>query len=77
MKDEINWSHNGGGVAYLLQSFAIHFNLTVSSVKCCSNHQKENIAYLPLDPVADYVYIADLILDSMLSEKCYLTKFLN
>ena len=24
------------------------------------NLQKENIAYVPLDPVADYVYIADL-----------------
>ena len=29
MKDEINCFHNGGGVAYLLQIVAIHFNLTV------------------------------------------------
>ena len=29
MKDEINFSHNGGGVVYLLQSVAINFNLTV------------------------------------------------
>ena len=29
MKDEINFSHNGGVVVYLLQSVAIHFNLTV------------------------------------------------
>ena len=29
MKDELNCSHNGGGVVYLLQSVAIHFNLTV------------------------------------------------
>ena len=29
MKDELNCSHNGGQVAYLLQSVAIHFNLTV------------------------------------------------
>ena len=28
MKDELNCSHNGGGVVYLLQSVAIHFNLT-------------------------------------------------
>ena len=25
-----------------------------------SNHQKDNIDYVPLDPVCDYVYIADL-----------------
>ena len=24
------------------------------------NHQKDMIAYIPLDPVADYLYIADL-----------------
>ena len=30
MKDELNFAYNGGGVAYLLQSVAIHFNLTVS-----------------------------------------------
>ena len=29
MKDELNCSYNGGGVVYLLQSVAIHFNLTV------------------------------------------------
>ena len=29
MKDEINFCHNGGVVVYLLQSVAIHFNLTV------------------------------------------------
>ena len=29
MKDELNYSYNGGGVAYLLQSVAIHFNLIV------------------------------------------------
>ena len=27
------------------------------------NHQKDNISYVPLDPVADYVYIAYLILE--------------
>ena len=27
------------------------------------NHQKEKIAYVPLEPVADYTYIADLILE--------------
>ena len=31
MKDEINCSYNGGGVVYLLQSGAIHFNLTVQT----------------------------------------------
>ena len=30
LKDDINGSYNGVGVAYLLQSVAIHFNLTVS-----------------------------------------------
>ena len=29
MKYEINWCYNGGGVVYLLQSGAIHFNLIV------------------------------------------------
>ena len=29
MKYELNFSYNGGGVVYLLQSVAIHFNLTV------------------------------------------------
>ena len=29
MKDELNCSYIGGGVAYLMQSVAIHFNLTV------------------------------------------------
>ena len=29
LKDEVNCSHNGGGVAYLLQILAIHFNHTV------------------------------------------------
>ena len=29
MKDELNFSHNGGVVVYLLQSGAIHLNLTV------------------------------------------------
>ena len=29
MKDELNLSYNGGVVVYLLQSGAIHFNLTV------------------------------------------------
>ena len=31
MKDELNYPHNGGGDAYLLQSVAIHFNHTVAS----------------------------------------------
>ena len=29
LKDELNWSYNGGGVVYLLKSVAINFNLTV------------------------------------------------
>ena len=29
MKDDINCHYNGGGDTYLLQSLAIHFNLTV------------------------------------------------
>ena len=31
MKDELNFFYDGGGVAYLLKSVAIHFNLTVRS----------------------------------------------
>ena len=27
------------------------------------NHQKDNIAYVPLNPVTDYAYIAHLILE--------------
>ena len=41
------------------------------------NHQKDKISYVPLNPVANYVNIADLILDSVLAEKRYLTKFIN
>ena len=41
------------------------------------NHQKDKFAYTPLDSVADYIYIADLILDFVLAEKRYLTKSLN
>ena len=26
-------------------------------------HQKEKIAYVPLNPVSNYIYIADLILE--------------
>ena len=33
MKDELNFSYNGGGDAYLLQSVAIHFNHTVAENK--------------------------------------------
>ena len=29
MKDELYYSYNVGGVAYLMQSIAIHFNLIV------------------------------------------------
>ena len=32
MKDEIKCAQNGGGVVYLLQSVAIHFNLTVYTI---------------------------------------------
>ena len=32
------------------------------------NHQKENISYVPLDPVVDDEYTVDLILDSVLAE---------
>ena len=35
MKDELNCSNNGGGVAYLVQSVAIHFNLIVYTKKNC------------------------------------------
>ena len=41
------------------------------------NHQNDKISYITLDPVDEYVYIADLILDSVLAEKIYLTKCLN
>ena len=32
------------------------------------NHQKDKISCIPLDPVADYVYIEELIIDSVLAE---------
>ena len=41
------------------------------------NHQKDKIAYVHLNPVSDYVYIADLIPESVLAEKRYPTKLLN
>ena len=49
----------------------------VGDVHIDANHQKDKIAYIPLNPVADYVYISDLILDSILAEKFYPIKFLN
>ena len=41
------------------------------------NHQKYKNAYFTLDPISSYVYVEDLIIDSMLAEKNYLSKFLN
>ena len=41
------------------------------------NHQKDKISYVPLDLVAEYVFKTDLILETVLAEKRYLTKFLN
>ena len=38
---------------------------------------KGQISYAPLDPVGNFVHILDLKLDSVLAEKCYLTKILN
>ena len=35
-------------------------NWKPTNKKAPDNHQKENIAYVPLDPVADNLYIADL-----------------
>ena len=40
MKYELKFSYNDGGVAYLLQSVAIHFNLTVG---VCSIMQQDSI----------------------------------
>ena len=42
-----------------------------------NNHQKDKITYVPIDPVADYVYIEYLILELCVGWKRYLTKFLN
>ena len=33
------------------------------------NHQKYKIAYVPIDPVSDYIYIADLILELLVDWK--------
>ena len=61
MKDGLNLSHNGGGVAYLLQSIAILFNPTVywwsrykALTKCCYPFQPYNFTYvyfLPYEPI--------------------------
>ena len=47
MKDELNCSYNGGGVAYLLQIVAIHINHTVLK-------RIENIirTYIPTESVS-------------------------
>ena len=41
------------------------------------NKQKGKIAYIPLDPVDNYVYIAYLNTRLRVGWKKYLTKFLN
>ena len=38
MKDELNFSYNGGRVVYLLQSGAIRFNLTVQRTESTIEH---------------------------------------
>ena len=38
----------------------VDFSMEIESVSTISNHQKDKIYYVPLEPVADYVYIADL-----------------
>ena len=42
MKDELNFSYNGGEDAYLLQSLAINFNHTVADKKglCALNNRQ-------------------------------------
>ena len=42
MKDELNCSHNGGGVAYLLPSVAINLNPTVLSMSPANNRVQTN-----------------------------------
>ena len=51
MKDELNFSHNDGGDAYLLQSVAIHFNHTVESK---SKKPRNVYKYIK---VSDFFYI--------------------
>ena len=58
----------------LLFHFGVYYDSTFLGTYI--NHQKDKIYYVPLNPVADYVYISYLILDSVLSEKRYITKFL-
>ena len=45
MKDELNFSYNGGGDAYILQSVAIHFKHTVAKKKgpCARNNRQRTL----------------------------------
>ena len=48
MKDELNFSYNGGGDAYLLQSVAIHFNHTVAEKKVpCARNNRQGTLNVP------------------------------
>ena len=52
MKDELNFSHNGGGVVYLLQSGAIHFNLTVCFHCISQNEYRSSPKYIYDNPLS-------------------------
>ena len=49
MKEDLNWSYNGGGDAYLLQSVAIHFNHTVHTIEW------DRRWYIGMDPVQNNI----------------------
>ena len=42
--------------------FSNYTYITISPFYITTKHQKYKIAYIPLNPVANYVYIADLII---------------
>ena len=46
MKDELNCSLNSGGVAYLLQSVAIHFNVIVQNSAVICNLRGELLEFV-------------------------------
>ena len=43
--------------------FIVVYGIIVSYVLFILNHKNDKIAYVPLEPVSNYVYIADLILE--------------
>ena len=52
MKYGQNWCYNGGGVVYLLQSVAIHLNLTVRNEYSSVENQFDKAPFYNFSPKA-------------------------